>query len=373
MVEIVDSHFHIWDLDVLNLPWLNSCRGTINRSFSMDDFVKSYAKFGGVKFAGGVYVEVDCDDRVKEDEHIFSLNHPQILAKIMRAKLRTHMRLPLGIAGVREPLHVDSAPRGRCLESEFIAGLEALGERELVFESCNRCEELLDLYKACVQSPQTKVVLNHAGNVKEISSDYKSAMKKLASLPNLHVKLSGYATGDGVFVRSLLEFLSGEFGKSRLMYASNFPVISLYGSFEEHLNLLLEYFGEDADIFAKNAKKLYRINKPQRFASVIKIRPEKVALYKELHASVPEAVNRQIKECGISKYEIFWRDDMLFSIMEYIGDDFEYDMAKMAKDPATQEWWKLTDPCQKRIEDARKDEWWANMTKVYELAGLKKR
>ncbi len=74
-----------------------------------------------------------------------------------------------------------------------------------------------------------------------------------------------------------------------------------------------------------------------------------------------------IKECGITRYEIYHRDDMLFSIMEYNGDDFDYDMTKMANDEATKEWWKLTDPCQKRIEDAKKDEWWAAMDLVYRL------
>ena len=35
-----------------------------------------------------------------------------------------------------------------------------------------------------------------------------------------------------------------------------------------------------------------------------------------------------IRECGITNYKIWNRDDLLFSVMEYCGDDFEYDMAK---------------------------------------------
>ena len=45
MLEIVDSHFHIWDLNILNLPWLNSCAGIIKRSFSMDDIAKDYGQY----------------------------------------------------------------------------------------------------------------------------------------------------------------------------------------------------------------------------------------------------------------------------------------------------------------------------------------
>ena len=64
------------------------------------------------------------------------------------------------------------------------------------------------------------------------------------------------------------------------------------------------------------------------FASVIKLRPEKAEYYKALHADPFASVNKMIRECGITHYQIFNRDDLLFSIMVYEGDDFEYDMAK---------------------------------------------
>lgn len=366
MLEVVDSHFHIWDLAVLNLPWLDSCPA-IKRSVSIDDLCKVYGKYD-LDFKGGVYVEVDCDDAGKEDEYILNLPGSKILARIMRAPhLCAHMRLPLRIAGVREPLHIDSSPRGRCLERSFLEGLEVLAEQDMVFESCNRVEELEDMYHAVSQVPEAKVVINHCGNVTELTAAYKQAMRKLAALPNVYCKVSGFATKDKIFVKNLLDFLTGEFEPSRLIYASNFPVVQLYSSFEEHLQAVREYFGDDADFFSKNTKKLYKINKPQTFASVIRLRPEKAEYYKKLHANPFSSVNKMIRECGITKYQIFNRDDLLFSIMEYCGDDFEYDMAKMAQDPETQRWWQETDPCQMRIEGAFKSEWWADMKLVYDL------
>lgn len=372
MLEVVDTHVHIWGLDVLNLPWLNSCEGVIRRSFSMDDVVKAYGPHD-LNFIGGIYVEVDCDDAIKEDDYIFNYNHPKILAKVMRAShLCGHMRLPIGIVGVREPLHIPSSPRGRCLEESFIEGLEVLAEKDLLFESCNRPNELEDMYKAASRVPQAKVVINHCGNVETIDDNYKKVMTKLASLPNVYCKVSGFPTKDKVFVKNLLDFISGTFEHSKLLYASNFPVVEQYASFEEHLQLVREYFGDDPDIFSKNAKKLYKLNKPQIFASVIRLRPEKAEYYKQLHANPFSGVNKMIRACGITKYQIFNRGDLLFSIMEYCGDDFAYDMAKMAEDPETQRWWKETDPCQTRIDGAYKHEWWADMELVYDLNGLKK-
>lgn len=36
---------------------------------------------------------------------------------------------------------------------------------------------------------------------------------------------------------------------------------------------------------------------------------------------------------------------MVFSYYEYIGDNYEADMAKMAADEINQKWWDYTHPC----------------------------
>ena len=100
---------------------------------------------------------------------------------------------------------------------------------------------------------------------------------------------------------------------------------------------------------------------------VIKAKPEKLEEYKSLHANPWEAVNTQLKECNIQNYSIFYRDGYLFSYLEYTGDDWERDMAKMAADSSTREWWKLTDPCQEPLESAAEGEWWAHMEEIYHL------
>ncbi|MCH4179309.1 MAG: L-rhamnose mutarotase [Megasphaera sp.] len=369
MLEIVDSHVHIWDLTTLKLPWLTACP-SLQKSFSMDDVLQAYGHQKDIHFQGAVYVEVDCASscREQEDAYIDQLHHPQILAKIGRVShLCRTMRLPLDIVGVREPLHIDSSLPGRCLERDFIEGLEMLAAHGLIFESCNRVEELGDMYKAAAQVPQAVIVLNHCGNVQMLTPAYKKAMEELASLPNVYCKVSGFATQDKEFVCQLLDFITKTFAPSKLLYASNFPVVSLYSSFTEHLQCLRDYFGDDVDFFGKNAKKLYHINVPKRFASVIKLWPEKAEYYEHLHANPFPGVNDMIRQCGITDYRIYRRGDYLFSIMTYSGDDYEYDMKKMAASPSTLRWWQETDPCQTRIEGAGKDEWWSNMTLVYDL------
>ncbi|HOP12183.1 MAG TPA: L-rhamnose mutarotase [Oscillospiraceae bacterium] len=103
----------------------------------------------------------------------------------------------------------------------------------------------------------------------------------------------------------------------------------------------------------------------KRYGSVIKVRPEKLEEYKKLHANAWPEVLAMIQKCNIRNYSIFYRDGLLFSYFEYIGDDFAGDMAEMAADPVTQAWWKLTDPCQNPVDTAKPGEWWAPTEEVF--------
>lgn len=103
----------------------------------------------------------------------------------------------------------------------------------------------------------------------------------------------------------------------------------------------------------------------KRYGSVIKIKPEMLDLYKELHANTWPGVLDQISKSNIRNYSIYLKDNYLFAYFEYVGDDFEGDMAQMAKDSVTQEWWELTDPCQEPLDSRAEGEWWASMEEVF--------
>ncbi len=105
----------------------------------------------------------------------------------------------------------------------------------------------------------------------------------------------------------------------------------------------------------------------KRIAWVIKVKPEKLEEYKKLHANPWPEVNAILKEANIQNYSIYYRDGLLFSYLEYTGSDFDADMKKMADNPITQKWWKLTDPCQEPVESAGEGVWWADMEEVYHL------
>jgi L-rhamnose mutarotase len=108
----------------------------------------------------------------------------------------------------------------------------------------------------------------------------------------------------------------------------------------------------------------------RRFGSVIGLRPEKLEEYQRLHAAVWPGVLETIRGANIRNYSIFLRQlpdggHYLVSYFEYSGGDFAGDMARMAADPTTQEWWKLCQPCQLPLGDRAAGEWWAGMTEAF--------
>lgn len=121
----------------------------------------------------------------------------------------------------------------------------------------------------------------------------------------------------------------------------------------------------------------------RRFGSIIRLRPECVAAYKECHANCWPEVQKQITDChihdcalppppphidcsscspaimsltlisvhrrGPTRADVIYHDPetgLLFSSFKYSGSDFERDMALMRENPRVREWWSMTDSYQ---------------------------
>ncbi|WP_349897511.1 L-rhamnose mutarotase [Parafrigoribacterium soli] len=105
----------------------------------------------------------------------------------------------------------------------------------------------------------------------------------------------------------------------------------------------------------------------KRLASVIGLPPENVAEYERLHAAVWPDVLARLSASNVRNYSIFRHGDVLFSYMEYVGDDLDSDMAAIAADPATQEWWKVCEPLQRPVADRAEGEWWKVIPEIFHL------
>jgi L-rhamnose mutarotase len=105
----------------------------------------------------------------------------------------------------------------------------------------------------------------------------------------------------------------------------------------------------------------------RRFGQIIEVDPQQFEKYTAYHAAVWPEILEMITVCNIRNYSIFHKDSQLFTYFEYIGDDFAADMAKMAADTKTQEWWAIMMLMQRPVENRKEGEWWANMDEVFHL------
>ena len=105
----------------------------------------------------------------------------------------------------------------------------------------------------------------------------------------------------------------------------------------------------------------------KRYGQIINLKSDKVEEYKKLHAAVWPEILKLISDCNITNYSIFLKDCTLFAYFEYVGNDYEADMKKMADNEINKKWWAECEPCQDPVKTRKEGEWWANMEEVFHL------
>jgi L-rhamnose mutarotase len=106
----------------------------------------------------------------------------------------------------------------------------------------------------------------------------------------------------------------------------------------------------------------------RRIGQVIGVKPEAILEYERLHAQVWPEVLATLHACNVRNYTIFRHEQTLFAYFEYIGEDFAADMAKIAADPKTREWWTHTDPLQEPFPNRAEGEWWLTLKEIFHTA-----
>ena len=97
-------------------------------------------------------------------------------------------------------------------------------------------------------------------------------------------------------------------------------------------------------------------------------RPESIDEYERIHRDVPGAVLARLRASHVSNYSIYRYGTLLVAYLEYGGDDLDADLAAIAADPATQAWWRITEPLQDPVPERAAGEWWHELPEVFHLA-----
>lgn len=151
--------------------------------------------------------------------------------------------------------------------------MRALQDRDLLFELMTHPDQLLSAADELTSFDDLTVVVEHTGWPRNDSDEervlWREGMDALASLgANVVCKLSGLAMPLGSVqpdaLRPWLEYAIEAFGADRCMFASNFPVDSAAGSFDDLYSTFdavthgLDGTSREA-LFAGTAERIYRL------------------------------------------------------------------------------------------------------------------
>jgi len=281
--RVVDAHVHLWDPARADwYPYLSRPQEHVSgdtsrmcRRFDVDTYQTEAAgwnveKLVNVAAATGGHsieetVELDRNAEASDGPHaiVGGLPPTETVAEAIEL-IERQMAAPL-FRGVRTM----GANMGPLPDARVLTALE---ERNLVFELMTHPDQLREAADGLAAFDDLTVVVEHTGwprsNSDEERALWRSGIEALGDLgDNVMCKLSGLAMP----LRSMrvdvlapwLEHAIDVFGVDRCMFASNFPVDSMYGTFDE----LYETFsavtaGLDSDsrdnLFAANAERVYR-------------------------------------------------------------------------------------------------------------------
>ncbi len=105
----------------------------------------------------------------------------------------------------------------------------------------------------------------------------------------------------------------------------------------------------------------------QRYASVIRIPQSQREQFERHHANVWPEVLKVLHDCNIRNFSMYRYGELLFEYLEYVGNDFEGDMAIASKNPKTIEWRNLIAPLLHPVSEAIRNEQWHEIPEVFHV------
>lgn len=280
-MQIVDTHQHLWDLDLFRYSWLSTLP-QLNRSFRMADYLDATTGLDVVK---SVHLEADVDERYMLDETRYLLalaDQPDnplegIVAcgrpenkdfKSYLDRIAGHPKLK----GIRRVLHTQPDEIGQ--EPAFVENVAALSSYGLSFDICVLARQLPIAIKLVSKCPDVVFILNHCGvpQVKEKNLDpWRTQVREIAKFPNVSCKISGlvaYAdpkAWTAEVLRPYVEHVIASFGWDRVVFGSDWPVCTLSASFRQWVEALqaITYAAGEINqrkLFRDNALRVYRLS-----------------------------------------------------------------------------------------------------------------
>ncbi len=296
-IPIIDVHQHFWRLKENYYPWLCDPApihfrygdySTIKRDYMPTDYRRDAGKNRVVKT---VHEEAwfDPNDPVRETRWVTEVAKTHDLPTALVANgpldrddigeiLAGHASSPLA-RGIRNfPKAAASAREakrglpGSMDDPKWRRGYALLEKHGFSADIQSPWWDADALCELAADFPKTQIIVVHTGLPHDRSAEglegWRKAMEKAAAFPNVAIKLSGLGQpglrwsfeANGPIIRDAIKI----FGASRGMFASNFPVDSIVGTFDEIYDGFRSAvadlpLGEQKKLFHDNAERIYRL------------------------------------------------------------------------------------------------------------------
>ena len=275
----VDAHQHYWNLQRGDYAWLTAEEVTLYRDFTPEDLSGQLADC-----AVGATVLVQAAATEAETRFLFGLarDHASIAGVVgwvdfaandVEDRVRSLVREGGGklkglrpmIQDIDDPLWLEDAS----LDTAF----RALLEHDLAFDALVTPRHLPVLERRLQRHPTLRAVLDHAGKPDIAGGAFEPwarRIERLARGTSLHCKLSGLLTqaspsAGAAELDAFVACIFRCFGAERVMWGSDWPVVTLRAPYREWLEMALALVnrhapGHEEAVFAGNAIRFYRLD-----------------------------------------------------------------------------------------------------------------
>ncbi|MEN5364742.1 amidohydrolase family protein [Brevundimonas intermedia] len=296
-LRIVDPHVHLWDLSRVRYGWLQDeplpnnpagdMSGIAHRNYLIEDYQADTAgwrvdKIVHVEAGQPIGWQLDETDWLQSMADGSGYPHgivagADLLDPDLETLLEAHAAQP-NVRGIRQIIcwHADPLKtythRDLLRDPAWVAGLAKLARHGLSFDLQLYPSQMATAAIVASRLPDVSMIVNHAGLPTDRDdigmARWRTGLRLLAAQPQVSIKISGLGITDRDWTMESLRPVVLEcieaFGLQRCMFASDFPVERVHGSFDAFYSafdaITADFSADERDrLFAANAEAIYRI------------------------------------------------------------------------------------------------------------------
>ena len=272
---IVDAHQHFWNPARGDYGWLKA-DNPIHRVFSPADLRPLMTQIGV-----DATILVQAAPTPEETDYMLGIARDtpwvlgvvgwiDLLAPDAAREVRRRARDPLFL-GVR-PMLQDLPDPDWILQPALAPALETIAGEGLVFDALILSHQITAIAELARRHPRLTIMLDHGAKPRLGDANamlgWAREMEKLAAMPNVTSKISGLLTeltpaGTRNDVAGAIGALFDLFGADRLVWGSDWPVLTLAGAYPDWFALAREAIAAKQEsavpaVMGANALRLYR-------------------------------------------------------------------------------------------------------------------